>query len=163
MSLLAPLAPLLGPINSTLRYLHTTPLHDVYFPYPLFMVLHAIRISIPFQMLTRRSQAAGVNVSKTQELGGYLLMVSSSQKKHPDRRSSHLLLKVLGRDRSQLFSFSTSSSTSLFFRSMDLLLDCPSFANITFSSLITNYRRRDHPALRRTSSVWSSRWSSSNG
>lgn len=65
---------LLRPTASATEWLSATTLHPTYFPYPLTLVLHAVRISHAY---SSKVKASGHKLPPFQHLAGFLVMVSA--------------------------------------------------------------------------------------
>lgn len=63
---------LLKPAAEATQFLSSTPLHPTYFPYPLALCLHALRIS---HVYSGKVKAAGHRLPPAQHLAGFLVMV----------------------------------------------------------------------------------------
>jgi hypothetical protein len=63
---------LLKPTAEATEFLSNTLLHPVYFPYPLTLCLHALRIS---HVYSTKVKGAGHKLPPAQHLAGFLVMV----------------------------------------------------------------------------------------
>lgn len=63
---------LLKPTADATSWLSSTVLHPIYFPYPLTLVLHAVRISHAY---STKVKASGHKLHPFQHLAGFLVMV----------------------------------------------------------------------------------------
>lgn len=66
---------LLKPAAEATQFLSNTSLHPTYFPYPLTLCLHALRIS---HVYSTKVKAAGHRLAPAQHLAGFLVMVRAT-------------------------------------------------------------------------------------
>ncbi len=70
-----PLAPI-NPLSSLLEHLTSTPVHEVYFPFIRFGVIHAVRSTTIWASLVKGKERRGVG--RLGDLFGYLVLACSS-------------------------------------------------------------------------------------